>query len=131
MNLLSIDYGKKRIGLAWCDTAVGVVLPYGIIEVEKKGNLGNNEIAKLTNLVKDERIQKVVMGLPLGLDGEENENTKHVREFGETLMTLSGVPVEYIDERFSTRGAHALGLGGATKDEKAAMVILETYVGRS
>ena len=32
MNLLAIDYGTKRIGLAWCDTAVGVVLPYGVIQ---------------------------------------------------------------------------------------------------
>jgi putative Holliday junction resolvase len=126
MNLLAIDFGKKRIGLAWTDTAVGVVLPYGIIENSKFEILNS----KLAELISSERIQKIIIGLPLGLDGKENGNTKVVREFGDQLSTLTKTPVEYVDERFSSRAADALGADGASRDEKAAMGILQTYVER-
>lgn len=127
MNLLAIDFGKKRIGLAWTDTAVGVVLPYGILSNHESG-ITNQE---LVDLVKSERIQKIIIGLPLGLDGKENGNTKMVREFGDQLSTLTKVPVEYVDERFSSRAADALGADGASRDEKAAMGILQTYIDKN
>jgi putative Holliday junction resolvase len=124
MNILAIDFGKKRIGLAWCDSAVGVVLPYGIIE-NPKSEIRN---PKLAELITSERIQKIIIGLPLGLDGKENEHTKQVREFGHEVSLLTKVPVEYVDERFSSRAADALGTDGASRDEKAAMTILETFL---
>ena len=125
MNLLAVDYGKKNIGLAWTDTAIGVVLPFGVI-ANKESIIKNQE---LIELIKKERVEKIILGLPLGLDGEENENTKKVRTFGDELKKETGLSVEFIDERFTSRLADAMG-GGATRDEKAAMGILQSYLDR-
>lgn len=126
MNILGVDYGKKRIGLAWVDTAMNVVLPYGVLEKPEA----------VAELVKKERIEKVVIGLPIGLDGKENENTKNVRAFAEGLRTTIGVPMEFIDERFTSAEADRMGgdlpagKAGATRDEKAAMLLLQMYLDR-
>jgi len=81
MNLLAIDYGQKNIGLAWCDTGIGAVLPFGVIK--------DGDLKELAKVVKTERIDKVIIGLPMGLDGKEKANTARVREFGEELKNLS------------------------------------------
>jgi len=124
MNLLGIDYGSKNIGLAWCQTELGVVLPFGELKTQNS-KLKNKELLKI---IRDEKIDKLVVGLPLGLDGKENENTKKVREFVNELKKAIKIPVEFVDERFSSREADRYEGGGASRDEKAAMVILESYM---
>lgn len=116
MNILGIDYGKKRIGLAWVNTALGVVLPYGVLS-EKE----------LPHFIKEEKVDKVVVGWPIGLDGQENKNTEAVKKFTEQLKKDAGVPVEFMDERFTSAEADRMG-GDATRDEKAAMLILQSYL---
>lgn len=119
MNILGIDFGQKRLGLAWMQVGLDIILPYGIVAHEEWKNT-------LVNLIQEEGIQKVVIGNPLGMNGEDTENTNRVRAFGEELHALTSVPVEYYDERFSSQQADAMG-GDATRDEKSAMVILEGY----
>ena len=139
MNILAIDYGKKRIGLAWCDTAVNVVLPYGVIQTsdfparkrDPAQGGGRLQTSELVDLIKNERIEKVVMGLPVGLDGKENENTKNVRTFAKALEAQTNAPIEFIDERFTSASADRMGESGASRDEKAAMVILQSYIDRA
>lgn len=123
MNVLAIDFGTKNIGLAWCDTGIGAVLPYGVISNKEKG-ARNKE---LVDLIVGEHIDRVVIGLPLGLDGAENTNTARVKKFGEELQAQIGVPVEFFDERFSSQQADRMG-AGVSRDEKSAMVILEDYL---
>lgn len=126
MHLLAIDYGTKRIGLAWTDTDLGVVLPFGIIS--EKSAADNRR--KVVELIKTEKIDKVIIGLPFGLgDDKENANMARVRAFGEELQQQSGLPVEFYDERFSSQQADRMG-GDASRDEKSAMIILEDYVGK-
>ena len=120
MNILAIDYGTKNIGLAWAQTGLGVVLPYGVI---KDKNLG-----ELVKLIKKENIDKVVVGLPLGLEGKENANTKKIKKFASDLKGLINIPIEFEDERFSSQAADRMGEGGASRDEKSAMVILQSYL---
>ncbi|PIZ95144.1 MAG: Holliday junction resolvase RuvX [Candidatus Magasanikbacteria bacterium CG_4_10_14_0_2_um_filter_37_12] len=126
MNILAIDYGKKRIGLAWMQEGLDVVLPFGTI-VEEKGKTSKE---KLLSLIKEECIEKIVIGLPLGLDGKENDNTKKVRDFVEELKKEINISVEFIDERFSSLGADAMG-GSVSRDEKAAMLILQSYLDKN
>lgn len=120
MNILGIDYGQKRIGLAWVQDGLDLILPYGVIQY----NSWNKE---LPTLIKEERIQKVVIGNPLGMNGEDTENTKRVQKFAKELHVLCQIPVEFFDERFTSQQADAMG-GDATRDEKSAMVILESYL---
>lgn len=123
MNILAIDYGQKNIGLAWMQEGLDMVLPFGKIKNEghKKGN------DELVRIIEKENIQKIIIGLPLTLeDGSENMNTKRVRAFGDMLKEKVKLPVEYIDERLSSFEADEMG-GVASRDEKAAMVILQAY----
>jgi len=116
MNILAIDFGTKHIGLAWCDAAMGVVLPFGQVKKEE-----------LAGLIKKEKIDKVVIGLPIGLDGNENANTGRVREFAAELKKEIAASIEFFDERFSSQAADRMG-GGVSRDEKSAMIILEDYL---
>lgn len=122
MNILGIDYGTKRIGLAWMQEGLDVVLPFGIInEVDRKKN-----IEAVAKLIADERINKVVIGLPFGLDGEETENTKRIRAFASELGEKIKLPIEFEGEEFTTKEAAQME-GDASLDEKAAMLILQGY----
>lgn len=125
MNILAIDYGTKRIGLAWVDIALGVVLPFGVVG-NKESRIRNKE---LIDIISKEKIEKIIVGLPIGLDGKENENTKRVRAFGKELRSEieTEIGIEFVDERFTTHEAARME-GGVSRDEKAAMIILETYL---
>ncbi len=119
MNLLAIDFGTKNIGLAWCETTIGAVLPYGIIK--------NQNIEELAKLINEEKIERVIIGMPMGLDNKENANTKRVREFGDKVKSKITAEIVFFDERFSSAQADRMG-GGASRDEKSAMIILEDYI---
>jgi len=120
MNILSIDYGKKRIGLAWVQEGLDVVLPYGVVK----------NMEELTELIIKEKIDKLIVGFPVGLDDKENANTKIVKEFALELKKKVNLPLEFVDERFSSAQADSMG-GEVSRDEKAAMVILQSYLDRT
>lgn len=125
MQILGIDLGKKRVGLAWIDTAIGVVLPFGVIN--QTGEVLEKE---LRTIIQKEHIDTVVLGLPLNLQGEETEGSVEARRLGKILETEAGVRVVFEDERFTSRLADTMG-GDASRDEKAAMAILQGFIDRS
>lgn len=117
MNILAVDFGTKNIGLAWCDTGIGAPLPFGV----------SKNIGDLVKIIKNEKIDKIIVGLPVGMDGKENANTDRVKKFGLELQNLVDISVEYFDERLSSQAADRME-GGVTRDEKAAMIILEDWL---
>ncbi|HAT03732.1 MAG TPA: Holliday junction resolvase RuvX [Candidatus Magasanikbacteria bacterium] len=123
MNVLAIDYGRKKIGLAWLQEGLDVVLPFGQIQTKRF----KYELAKI---IQEENIGKAVVGLPLGINGEENENTQRVHDFVEVLKQKINIPIEFMDERFTTAQAKRMD-GGVSLDEKAAMLILQAYLDKS
>jgi len=120
MNILAIDFGTKNIGLAWSDTGIGVTLPFGVV----------HSVDELIGVIKEERLDKIVVGLPIGVGGNDDFNIKRVKKFVSDLKKEIKVPVDYCDERFSSQEADSMG-GDATRDEKSAMVILEAYIGEN
>jgi putative Holliday junction resolvase len=79
------------------DTGIGAVLPYGVIKNKEKG-IRNKE---LVELIKKEKIDRVVVGLPMSLNGEkENTNTKRIREFANELEKETKIPIEFFNEMF-------------------------------
>lgn len=123
MHILSIDYGTKNIGLAWADTSLGVVLPYGLISKETLAA----KVKELAELLRQEKMDRIVVGFPMGLDGKENKNTERVKKFVFELKKHTDTEIEYEDERFSSQAADAAG-GGVSRDERSAMQILESYL---
>ncbi len=126
MNILGIDFGTKRIGLAWMQEGLDVVLPFGVVEHEDR----KKNVEAVAKLIVDERINKVIVGLPFGFDGEETENTKRIRAFAGELGKMVDVPIEFEGEEFTTKEAAQME-GDASLDEKAAMLILQGWKERS
>ena len=72
-------------------------------------------------------MQRVVVGLPLGLSGRDTDQTREARAFAEVLRERLSVPVELYDERFTTKLAQRAG-GSASEDSRAAAVLLEDWL---
>ncbi len=124
MKYLGVDYGEKRIGLARADEELKVPTPYKTISTNKEVE----KIEKLASIIKKENFDKIIIGLPLSTDNSENEATQKVREFVDKLKQKVEAEFEFIDERFSSQEADSMG-GAASRDEKSAMVILDTFLG--
>lgn len=122
MNILGIDFGTKNIGLAWMQTGLDVVLPFGVIA----GTDREQAVDKITQLINEEKIDRIVIGLPLSTDGKENENTERIRNFSDQLKAKISVEIEFINEVFTSKQADRMG-DGVSRDEKSAMIILEAY----
>ncbi len=123
-NILAIDYGTRRIGLAWMEEGLNLVLPFGLIESK------DIEIRKqkLIDVIIREKISILVAGLPIGIDGDYNtENAKRVKAFVDLVLKEVDVPVVYVDERFSSQQADNTP-SNASRDEVAAMAIMEQYM---
>lgn len=125
MNLLGIDFGTRRAGLAWVDTDIGVVMPFGLISGKNLAEISE----KLVQTIEQEKPDKIVFGLPLTLKNTEGEEVKRVKSFVQDLKEKISTPIEYFDERFSSQLADRFS-GEASRDEKAAVLILEDYLNK-
>jgi putative Holliday junction resolvase len=126
MRVLALDYGSARCGCALSDPTGTLATPAAAIErpATRKG------MARIGALVREREVGRVVVGLPLGLSGEDTAQTAEVREFAARLGDLLGpIPVDLYDERFTTRIAERAG-GRADEDSRAAAVLLEDWLAR-
>ena len=125
---LGIDYGTKRIGLAWADE-LEVAFPLGAIDgVESKGCW-----EQLSKVVEARGVTVFVVGYPLHMDGEVGSRAKEVDSFAERLREKFGLPVSKVDERLTSLAAEeALGKKANPKDGKidatAASLILKDFL---
>ncbi len=99
MRYLAIDHGQKRTGLAVCDAAETLASPLEV--VENAAGL----IRRIKQAVEDYRIEALVVGLPLNMDGTEGPRTKEVKKFVRELRGEVRLPVHYFDERLSSFSA--------------------------
>jgi putative Holliday junction resolvase len=133
--VLGIDLGARRIGVAISDAAQRMAS--GLTVVARSGDLGADHRA-LAALAGDEEAVAAVVGLPRSLDGSYGPAAQGVRQEVEQLRAVLDVPVEVIDERFTTVTAtRALRAGGARPgrarrlvDQEAAAVILQSWLDR-
>lgn len=131
-KFLGLDYGTKRIGLAMADDEMRLASPLGIIENKSPSFV----VEELEKIIKDEEVKKIIVGLPISLEGEKKkgELLREILDFVACLKNKLGVIVETEDERFSSEQAKSLmmGLGRkrADKDTVAAMIILQSYLDR-
>ena len=132
MRIAGIDYGTVRIGVALADLAVGIAGPYENYS-RRTPNLDAEYFAQLASR---EKIERFVVGLPVHLSGQEGQKSTEARTFGEWLREVTGVPVEYFDERFtSTEADEVLQAAKLTKkqrqarrDQLAAQIMLSAYL---
>ena len=129
-RLLAIDYGEVRVGLALSDPLQIISSPYKVIKNDE------NLISVINDIIKEKDVGKVVLGLPYNLKGEYSQKTTEVKVFGDKLEKTLSVPLEYMDERYTTVEANEelKRLGYSIKDARevvdkiAASIILKNYL---
>ena len=97
-TLSGLDFGDKTIGIAISDKTRTIATP--VMTIKRKSI--KKDIIELSKLFKKYNVYGVVLGLPLSLNGEENERTKKVRIFANEIKKTANIKITYFDERFST-----------------------------
>lgn len=128
LKILALDYGKARVGLAIGDTETKIALGKGILH----GLSQNKLISKIKAIVEFEKIDRVLVGLPLNMSGEPTDMTKEVQLFVDKLRNHISVPVQTMDERLTSQMADRLIIDmpkpQRKQDQVAAQIILQNYL---
>ncbi len=131
-RVAGIDYGDVRIGIAITDADRTIASP-----LENYTRRGPEQDAqRFRRLVAEEGVVLFVVGLPIHLDGRESPKSQEARQFGKWLGEVTGVPVEFFDERFTSHEAEqALLAADMTRkrrkrriDMLAAQIMLSAYL---
>ncbi|MCX7701764.1 MAG: Holliday junction resolvase RuvX [Gemmataceae bacterium] len=131
-RLLGVDYGQVRVGLAICDSEQRIASPLTIYKRRDPAT----DADFFRQLATREEVSGIVVGLPVHMSGDEGGKAKEARAFGEWLAQITGLPVAYWDERFSTLTAEEhlrqAGLSYQRRRERldkvAAQIILQSYL---
>lgn len=122
MRVLALDHGTVRIGCAISDPSGTLATPLPVIEPP--------EARAVAELAAEHGVERIVIGLPLHLSGEEGSQAALARTFCAELEAILEIPVETYDERLTTRMADASRRAGAAaaRDSLAAAHLLEAYL---
>ncbi len=114
MRILGLDIGQKRIGVAITDEQCTIAYPLKVLE--------NKPLVKeaLQGLVEKYCIDKIVVGMPYNLKGQEGRQAESIREFVDLNLNGINASVVYIDERFSSRISESILREGGKKDKKGS-----------
>jgi putative Holliday junction resolvase len=134
--VLAFDYGEKFIGVAVGQTVTASASPLTTL----RARTGRPDWALVASLVREWRPIRLLVGLPLNMDGTESDMCARAREFSDRLRDQTGIPVIMVDERLTTRAsnqAEAERRGRSAKGGKrgdavhaaAAALIAETWLG--
>lgn len=136
-RILGIDFGERRVGLAISDPGGIIARPLPTL-TRRRGQ--RPPVGPILELARTHEVERFVIGLPLSLEGKETEWTAQVRAVGEAIARLSGRPVDFMDERFTSVAAErivrSLGLSKRERERKeridatSAALILQSYLDR-
>ena len=128
---IGIDLGTKRVGLALSDSLNIIASPFKTLTFIDNDDL----VSKLSNIINDNNVKTIILGLPLNMSGVDTEQTKKVRTFKASLAKLN-IPILYEDERLSSVSAKKslvmqnvkTGHNKAEIDRTAAAIILQQFL---
>lgn len=123
-RIMALDYGSARCGVAMSDPTGTIASPYPV--VFKAGTPSG--LRRLANITREHGVERIVLGLPIGLSGRETGQTKETRAFAERLAEAVDVPIEFYDERFTTRMAERDFDPRADEDSRAAAHLLDGWL---
>lgn len=138
-RILALDVGRRRIGLA---IALEGSAAHGLGALARRSL--REDLERLKRMAQERGVQRIVVGLPLNMDGSEGAMAREARAFGERLRQAAGIEVSYQDERLTSleaeerlkqRGMSLKRMLEAKRrgavDEMAAVAVLEDYLGRT
>ena len=101
MRLMGLDYGNIHVGVALSDELCVTAYPLEVIK-RKDTNKLRKTFARIEEIAREYKVDKIIVGLPLNMDDSESELSKSVMEFSDNIKRRTGLPVELWDERLST-----------------------------
>lgn len=130
MRVIALDVGEKRIGVAASDPLGRTAQPLETIKRDERF------VERLLELIAELGAERLVVGLPLSLDGTESSQAGAVRRFAEEIQERLNIPVTFVDERLSSREANSYIAEGGRRtrrergatDRVAAALILRLYL---
>jgi putative Holliday junction resolvase len=133
--LLGLDLGARRIGLAISDADAAIAFPIGAMPSRGRAQ----DVAALQALIEERGVKAVVVGLPLHLDGQSGPAAESARRFAAALGEATGLPVELVDERWTSAEAERTLRDAPRRrrreksnvDALAATLILRSYLERA
>jgi len=132
MKIMSVDYGDARTGLAVCDRTEFLASPIGVVQERRF----DEALQKAAAAAHEYGVERIVVGLPINMNGSEGPRAEKCREFGRLLEKMAGIPVVMWDERGTTVSAANYLNETDTRGKKrkdvidavAAVIILESYL---
>ena len=134
-RVLALDWGVARIGMAISDEAGSFAFPAGILACRGR----ENDLDALVDLISERSVRAVVVGLPVHMDGRRGEAAAAAENFANAIAERTGLPVELLDERWTTREAERARRGSSRRrgrrreavDDAAATLLLRTWLERA
>ena len=131
-RILGLDYGTRRVGAALSDPGRTIAFPVEVYELRG----ARHDAAHYRELVAENEVDRIVIGLPLHTSGRESALAALARTFGDWLASVTGRSVVYYDERYSTVEAERRLLDAgltrqkrkALRDQLAAQIMLQGYL---
>lgn len=125
-RILGIDYGRSKTGVAISDPDNTFAIPRDSIKVHSIEAL----VSHLASICLSDKIQKIIVGLPKTLKGEETKQTKETRNFINLLKKRVKIDIEEFDERLTTVQSQKIIKGNKKLDEDSisAQIILQNYL---
>ena len=119
MTILALDLGTKNIGVA---------ISHGVMAeawktISYKSQREEDLFKELNQVIAQQKVEKVLIGLPLGRDGKPTRQSRWTKELGNRIARATQASVEYVEESFSSNAA-----GEINTDQEAARIILEQYL---
>jgi putative Holliday junction resolvase len=122
-RVVALDHGEARCGVAVSDPTGTLATPLEpVLRPDTRKGL-----ARVREVIAAQQAVRVIVGLPLSLDGGDSDQTRAARAFAERLAATVDVPVELYDERFTTSLA-AQAPGRASEDSRAAAILLSEWL---
>lgn len=127
-KILALDIGRKRIGLAMCDTELPIPEPLYVLE-----RAGKYAEKMILEILQRHSIQTLVVGLPLGEGNEETAESESIRRYVARFEKRAAIKIEFVDEYASSEEAlealrHKSGSKKGMLDSVAASIILQRYL---
>lgn len=131
-RILGIDYGTRRMGIAISDAAAMLATPVSVEAVRSM----EEAISVACRIARDRGVEKIVVGIPVNMNGTNGPMALEAMQFIEKLRVASGLPVDTTDERLSTSLVERMlldadvsrGRRKEVRDKLAAQVILQGYL---
>ena len=132
-RILGVDYGDARVGLALSDTTKLIASPFKTIQNKNSELL----ISELKEIISENNVESIVVGFPIGMKGQDTNQTVKVKDFTQSLSTLC-LPIFMEDERLSSIAAKKslfmenikTGHNKEIIDRRAAAIVLQQFLDR-